>query len=370
MNQKTLALLIAVLTLTVGIVVAKLAFPRTPRQQPPDSRPGSPGSKSGSPDSKSASPGSDYRLSGPYTHENLTIFLIHSPDLPGVKSFVPLQEALERKAAVVHETNDVNELSIENISQPDDVLVQAGDIVKGGDQDRLLAVDLILPARSGKIPIAAFCVEEGRWQQRGQEQSAQFNSSYDMASTKPLKMAARVANSQSGVWKEVGETQAKLSQSVNEDVRASASRSSLQLALENEKVQESAAAYVNKLSSIAEAKNDVIGYVFAINDKINSADLYYSNGLFLRFWPKLLKTTAIEAVAERLINDPVNEKRETVSAEAIKAFFANAELGEESTSNVTARSQMIKRESEKGLFFETRDLAQKGIWVHRSYLAK
>jgi hypothetical protein len=283
---------------------------------------------------------------------------------------MPLQEALEQKAAVVHETSNVNELYVENVSQPQEVLIQAGDIVKGGDQDRLLAVDLIIPARSGKVPIAAFCVEEGRWQQRGQEQSAQFNSSEDMVGTRPLKMAAKQAKSQSGVWKEVGETQAKLSQSVNADVRSSVSRSSLQLALENEKVQESTAAYVTKLSSIVEAKNDVIGYVFAINGKINSADLYYSNALFMRFWPKLLKTTAIEAVAERPTNDPVIEKRETVSAEAMKSFFADAELGQESTSSITSRTQMIKRESEKGLFFETRDLAQKGIWVHRSYLAK
>jgi hypothetical protein len=183
-------------------------------------------------------------------------------------------------------------------------------------------------------------------------------------------MSLDESNSQSGVWNEVAEAQTKLSQSVNEDVRASASRSSLQLALENEKVQESAAAYVTKLSSIVEAKNDVIGYIFAINDRINSADFYYSHDQFMRFWPKLLKTTAIEAVAERPTNDPVIEKRETVSAEAMKSFFADAELGQESTSSITSRTQMIKRESEKGLFFETRDLAQKGIWVHRSYLAK
>ena len=356
MNQKSLVLLIAVLTLTVGIVVAKLAFPRMPAEKPPESRPGS--------------PSSDYRLSGPYTYENLTIFLIHYPDQAGAKSFVPLQEALEHKAAVVHETSDVNELYVENVSQPEEVLIQAGDIVKGGDQDRVLAVDLIVPARSGKIPIAAFCVEQGRWQQRGQEQSAQFNSSNDMVATRPLKMAAKEAKSQSGVWNEVSEVQAKLSQSVDADVRSSVSRSSLQLALENEKVQESAAGYVTKLSSIVEGKNDVVGFVFAINDKINSADLYSSNGLFRKFWPKLLKTTAIEAVAERPINDPLNEKRETVSAEAMKAFFASAELGEESTSNVTERTQMIKRDGEKGLFFETRDLAQNGTWVHRSYLAK
>ena len=356
MNRKTFALLIAVLTFAVGIVFAKLALPRIQHRQPPDSSPGL--------------PRSDYKLSGPYTYENLTIFLIHEPDQPNGKPFVPLQETMERKAVIVHETSEVNELAIENVSQTEEVLVQAGDIVKGGEQDRVLAVDLIMPARSGKVPIAAFCVEQGRWQQRGLEQASQFTSSYDMATTKDLKMAAKQARSQSGVWKEVGTAQAKLSRSVNADVRSTVSRSSLQLALENKKVQESTAAYVTNLSSIVEGKNDVIGYVFAINDKINSADLYYSNGLFRRFWPKLLKTTAIEAVAERPINDPLNEKRVTVSAEAMKAFFAGTELGEESTSNVTARTQMIKRESEKGLFFETRDLAQKGIWVHRSYLAK
>jgi hypothetical protein len=179
-------------------------------------------------------------------------------------------------------------------------------------------------------------------------------------------MAAKGAGSQSGVWREVGEAQAKLSVSVNDDVRSPASRSSLQLALENEKVQQSTAAYLTKLSPIMEGKSDVIGYVFAINDKVNSADVYSSNELFRRFWPKLLKTTAIEAVAERTSS----QKGETISADAMKAFFAGAERGEESTSSVTDRYQMIKRESEKGLFFETRDLSQKGVWLHRSYLAK
>jgi hypothetical protein len=352
MNRRTFALLIAVLTFTVGIVVARLSLPLIRHKQPPVSAPGS--------------PVSDYTLSGPYAYENLTIFLIHGPDQPNGKLFVPLQEAMEREAVIVHETSDVNELSIENVSQTEEVLVQAGDIVKGGQQDRVLAVDLIMPAHSARMPIDAFCVEQGRWQQRGQEQAAKFNSSNDMAATRELKMAAKQAKSQSGVWKEVGVAQGKLSASVRTEVRSAASRSSLQLALENEKVQESTAGYVTKLSSIAEGKSDVIGYVFAINDKINSADLYYSNELFRRFWPKLLKTTAIEAVAER----PLNQKGEAVSAEAIKAFFAGAEQGEESTNNVTERTHMIKRESEKGLFFETRDMEQNGVWVHRSYLAK
>ena len=103
-------------------------------------------------------------------------------------------------------------------------------------------------------------------------------------------------------------------------------------------MQESAAAYVTKLSSIVEAKNDVIGYVFAINDRINSADLYYSHDQFMRFWPKLLKTTAIEAVAERSINDPVNEKRESVSV-IVCDNFARYEL----CRDVTLESRSIEQ---------------------------
>ena len=39
---------------------------------------------------------------------------------------------MERNIVIVHETSDVNELSIENVSASEEVFVHAGDIVKGG----------------------------------------------------------------------------------------------------------------------------------------------------------------------------------------------------------------------------------------------
>ena len=39
----------------------------------------------------------DYRLSGPYTHKNLTIFLIHGKSLVLSKNFLTLQEAMEQR---------------------------------------------------------------------------------------------------------------------------------------------------------------------------------------------------------------------------------------------------------------------------------
>lgn len=152
----------------------------------------------------------DYRVSGPYIHKNLAIFLIHGKNQIEGKNFLTLQEALERKRVVVYETKSVNELAIENVSN-EDVYVQSGDIVKGGQQDRVLAVDLIVPPKSGKMPIAAFCVEQGRWSKRGSEQVAVFSSATEVVVTKDLKLAAKRSKSQGAVWENVTATQDKLS---------------------------------------------------------------------------------------------------------------------------------------------------------------
>ena len=153
---------------------------------------------------------SKYRLSGPYTHNNLTIFLVHGNDLAGNRTFLTLQEALAQKKVVVYETGDVNELAIRNRSNQD-VYVQAGDIVKGGDQDRMISVDFIVPRRSKRMPIAAFCVESGRWNRRGNESSASFSASENVVTSKNLKLAAKSENSQDAVWENVRVVQKKLS---------------------------------------------------------------------------------------------------------------------------------------------------------------
>src|SRR5688500_14711739 len=101
-----------------------------------------------------------HTISGPYTHENLTVFLIHGEDRSKGRKLLTLAEALAQKKVIVHETGTVGELAIENKSN-EEVFVQAGDIVKGGQQDRTLSLDVVLPPKSGKIPVASFCVERG-----------------------------------------------------------------------------------------------------------------------------------------------------------------------------------------------------------------
>ena len=307
----------------------------------------------------------EYRLEGPFTQGNLTVFLIHGKDKIKGQTFITLQEALIQKKVIVRETRSVNELSIENISS-EEVFVQSGDIVKGGQQDRMLVVDLILPPHSGKVPIAAFCVENGRWSRRGNEEITTFNSSSNAVASREVKLAAKSRGSQGDVWREVAAAQDKLSANVGGNVKDQASPTSLQLALENKDVQKTAESYVEALSEIVNGKTDVIGYVFAINGKINSADIYASSVLFKKLWPKLLKASAIEAIAELRRG----EKFAAPPADAVRGFLDDSPKATEKEKDVSSRVQMVTRESAGKVFFETRDRAKSDVWVHRNVIKK
>src|SRR5215475_9677741 len=344
---------------------------------------------------------SNYVVSGPYSHKNLTIFLLHGADQRQDKTPLTLQEAMERKMVVVHETGDVNNLAVENLSD-EEVYVQSGDIVKGGRQDRVLALDLIVPPKSGKVQIASFCVEQGRWSGRGREEAGQFASSKKALNSKDLKIAAKYSASQGEVWDKVARSQAKLSAGVvaadptvaalpappaqgqvaagggggggtasarrggEFSVASSLSSSSLQLSLENENLKRVVDDYVKKLAPIIEGKNDVIGYVFAINGQINSADVYSSSALFKKLWPKLIESSSTEAVGEFDKGKTYGQPQ----ADAVKTFLIDAESGKADEKEVTSRVTSVKRETQKNLFFETRDRSRGKSWLHRNYLAK
>ena len=307
----------------------------------------------------------DYKITGPYSHKNLSVYLILGADKLAGKNFLTLQEALDQKKVIVYETKSVNELAIQNLSN-EDVYVQSGDIVKGGQQDRMLAVDLIVPGKSGKIPIAAFCVESGRWTKRGSEGATTFASSADVAATKDLKLAAKVSQSQGAVWSNVTVAQDKLSANVGKRVNSAESESSLQLAVEDTAVKENVSGYTNELAGIINKQPNVIGYVFAINGKVNSADVYASHALFVKLWPKLLKASAVEAISE-LQKDL---KFQPLSEEQIKTFLAESEAGTASEKEVTGRVRLVTRDNKETVFFETRDAADENVWVHRNYIKK
>jgi hypothetical protein len=349
------------------------------------------------------------RITGPYTHENLSIYLIHSAGNATGRKLLTLQEAMDQKKTVVYETGSVNQLAIENQSS-EEVYIQAGDIVKGGQQDRVLSTDLLLPAHSGKLPIASFCVEQGRWSKRGAEAADQFGSSNAVVAGKALKMAVMDKKDQGQVWNQVAAERdglaiaapvamagsvssgsgsaggvasgsgggygpaaappaspAALRVNPTVEFTALANSTSMQMAMDSKPVVDATAGYLRDLAKVVDGQSDVVGYAYAINGKLNSAEVYSSRELFLKMWPKLVRSSAVEALAER---PKAQDSQKAPGIPAVQAILSEAEKAAETSKQANGSVTVVKKESAGTLLFETRDQGKDGAWMHRSYVVK
>ncbi|MBI1829827.1 MAG: hypothetical protein HYR84_00085 [Planctomycetes bacterium] len=241
-------------------------------------------------------PAKDYALSPPHTHGNLTIYLIRGQDTMPNANVITLQEGLEQNTVAVRD-NGTHQLRIDNRGNAT-LFIQAGDIVKGGIQDRTLPYDMLVPANTENFPVMAMCVEQGRSHARGNETSTSFATATEQLPTRSLKLAA-YRNSQADVWNNVRALQNNVARNAGGPVQAQLSPTSLQLTLEENRVQQAVEQYLTKLAPIVEGKNDVIGFAVVINGKVQSADVYGSNAVFQKLWPKLIRASAVEALSER-----------------------------------------------------------------------
>ena len=325
----------------------------------------------------SAIAGAGAQVSGPVAHDNLAVYFVHGS---AAQDAVPmsLEEALAKGRIKVSENGSVNELTVENVGN-DEVFVQAGDIVKGGRQDRVLSVDLLLPPHSGRVLIAAFCVEAGRWSARGQEDPTQFSTSTAampsheaklamhryIAGSPAMSLLGRVdpAARQEEIWAKVRETQEQLSRSVGAPVAPAASPSSLQLSLENAKLRETQVAYFDALRSAGESADDIVGYVFAINGKIIGGDVYASSVLFRKMWRKLLIANITEAISEKN-----GASASPPSLDDVQAFLTVADSAPRSERKLNTGVRLATRDGNNYVSMEIK--RANGAWVHRNYLAR
>ena len=138
---------------------------------------------------------------------------------------------------------------------------------------------------------------------------------------------------------------------------------SLEIALEDDKLRGAQEASAKMLRPAGEKDPDIIGYIFAVNGKLNSGDVYSSNALFRKMWPKLLAASITEAIANRNTADA-----NAPSTEATKEFLRAAEGGNPTITELTPQVRLETRDTQEALYFETAWV--EGRWVHRNYLAK
>jgi len=205
---------------------------------------------------------------------------------------------------------------------------------------------------------------------RGDENPGAFSANTKALSSRKEKLAARYGLNQSEVWSGVAEQQSKLNENVSRlagrsvDIRNAASESSLQLSLENKDLDLVKRRYMDKLNPILNGKTDVIGFAYAINGEINTAEVYNNKSLFRALWPKLLDAAITEAITEC----STDHEFRAVQAEEVKAFFETALSGSVTEHRVWKTTRVKTYTTASTVLFETLDLEADDVWIHKSFI--
>ena len=311
-------------------------------------------------------PGNDeYRVLTPLVSGNLTIFPVVARDQHSTSSFLTLDEGIRSGEVVVTESGNIQPLIrghrpirprgdaqvntlllVNNSKRP--LLLLAGEIVTGGKQDRVIAKDRIVPAESDPIDLGVFCVEPGRWVAH----SDNFGAG---ALAQPKVRAQAMANkNQQEVWASVRDSQSKATETVEVQGAAAGvpvapralaelhSTTSYAQVMNNSEVKKQTDKIIEPIqrgyqSLIHElrAKN-AVGVVAAVNGQILWADIFASPDLLERYWPKLIRSYAAEAmtagnrggkVTESEAQEFLNQKNIThETAETEPGVFRHAEM--------------------------------------------
>jgi hypothetical protein len=201
---------------------------------------------------------------------------------------------------------EVNQLVLINNSKRP-LLLLAGEIVTGGKQDRVIGKDRIVPAESDPVDLSVFCVEPGRWvAANGKNEFSGGRAAGAVFASPGVRASAMAAKNQQQVWDNV--ERSKMAMAANLAAPAAAevnSTSSYARVMDNKEVQQ-------KVDSVAEPvqhnyesvirqlrDKNAVGVVVAVNGEIVWADLFASTQLLQKYWPKLVRSYATEAVVTR-----------------------------------------------------------------------
>jgi hypothetical protein len=227
----------------------------------------------------------------PIVVANLTVWPIRSDAPVDVGDFTTLQAAQAAGVAVVRERSDgaeVDELEIENRGDRP-ILVCAGTLVEGGEQDRQIGQDFVVAAGS-TVPVDAFCVEPGRWE----GESPEFVAA-DVIAPGKVRESGQYSGDQSKVWREVGTalgfcvsgpSSSSLFSLVNERDAESGRR--------RDEVERTLRARFDELLADA-AGPAVVGFAYAVNGAPVAARAFAHPKLLAAQLGPFLKSMALEA---------------------------------------------------------------------------
>ncbi|MGB0931520.1 MAG: ARPP-1 family domain-containing protein [Chitinophagales bacterium] len=189
-----------------------------------------------------------------------------------------------------------SKLYITNHSQ-DTIFVMAGEVLKGGRQDRVIAQDMIIPPSGNKMELPVFCAEKDRWYYRSKS-SKDFDQYFAVSSLKVRKAVSELSD-QAAVWKAIEDLQ--LTNNVDSETKA---YSDLMASMGFNKEQEEYMAYFtksleDKMSATKGQNNEnekIVGVIVATGGNIIGCDIFATHDLFVQQYEGLLHSYTTDAI--------------------------------------------------------------------------
>ena len=190
----------------------------------------------------------------------------------------------------------VNSLTVQNKSQ-DTVFIMSGDVVQGGRQDRIIAMDMVIPPRTiTDIPV--FCVEQNRWnyvenneivddhQAQQNKKIYAFTGYYNVASHDLRKTITQSGNQQA-VWEKVSQITATNKANTSTGTYTALEQSEDFTALRDK--------YLRFFEGKLQDEN-IIGVIAVSGDKIMGADIFAHPKLFQKQFSALIHSYITDAI--------------------------------------------------------------------------
>jgi len=303
------------------------------------------------------------RVSGPYVHDNMAVFLLHSTD-QDQRDFITLDQGLDRKVVAVSEKaqEQVGELMIENNSDKF-LFLQEGDRLQGGKQDRIIYTSLVVPPKSGKLPLPTYCCEQSRWT-LGKDGKEFKSTENKILSGKDVRYSAKSNAGRSGqgeVWREV----ARQKMMAQVKLGTANTTSSLNEALDSKEVKKICADCDKVYKDLPGKHADAIGVAVAVNGKLEEINIYPNPQLFQALFPRLVQSYAVQVNLDR---DKLKGKPApaVASADVDRFMSAGKEKGKR-FEGINAENGIRLRDLEKEMECVT---AYRGRAIHRQWISK
>lgn len=178
----------------------------------------------------------------------------------------------------------VNTLVAANNST-DTIFIMAGEVVKGGKQDRVIGQDIVL-LPGEEVNLSAFCVEASRWTTTNNN-GGQFTDYFNVSSM-DIRETVVTNQNQQMVWSAVdGHTAAN----------NATSETKTYTNLENsEEYQAKLKLYLDNLTNVFNGNERVVGVIAVTGDRVMGLDIFATHELFISSYPNLLHSYANEAI--------------------------------------------------------------------------